>query len=202
MRPTLTPQQIREIQKLKKEGHSLYRITKLTHHSFNTIKKYLDTPIDDDISINAETTINEGSTDEDALVSTETPETPLQQNPANIKTEFEPETSAPPIRYNIPKVALTDHEEDIVKANTPPTVKDKPQSLDPFGPLQEAIVEVEGVPVSRKVQLTPKNLTMYGWFKKRYNWNGDLSDFIDDTMTYFFESKLGAQMQIIIKEAF
>ena len=65
---------------------------------------------------------------------------------------------------------------------------------------EDIIVEVKGIPVSRKVQLSPKNLMMFGWFQKRYSWDGDLSDFIDDTMTYFFENKLGAEVQINIKE--
>jgi len=66
---------------------------------------------------------------------------------------------------------------------------------------KDFIVEVEGIPVSRKVQLTPKNLMMFEWFKERYSWEGDLSDFIDDSMTYFFENRLGAKVRINIEEA-
>ena len=65
---------------------------------------------------------------------------------------------------------------------------------------EDIVVEVEGIPISRKVQLNPKNLMMFGWFKERYRWEGDLSDFLNDTMTYFFENKLGAKVEINISE--
>ena len=65
---------------------------------------------------------------------------------------------------------------------------------------EDVVVEVAGIPVSRKVQLNPKNLMMFGWFKERYNWEGDLSDFLNDTMTYFFENRLGAKVEINISE--
>ena len=67
---------------------------------------------------------------------------------------------------------------------------------------EDIVVEVEGIPVSRKAQLTPKNLMMFEWFKERYRWDGDLSDFLNDTMTYFFENRLGAKVEINIKEVF
>jgi len=65
---------------------------------------------------------------------------------------------------------------------------------------EDIIIEVEGIPISRKVQLNPKNLMMFGWFKERYKWEGDLSDFLNDTMTYFFENRLGAKVEINISE--
>ena len=65
---------------------------------------------------------------------------------------------------------------------------------------EDITVEVAGIPVSRKVQLNPKNLMMWEWFKERYNWEGDLSDFINDTMAYFFMNRLGAEVKINISE--
>jgi len=92
-----------------------------------------------------------------------------------------------------PRQAIKDPQEAI-----PSLLEETPVEFIPDP--EDIIVEVKGIPVSRKVQLSPKNLMMFGWFQKRYSWDGDLSDFIDDTMTYFFENKLGAEVQINIKE--
>jgi len=84
--------------------------------------------------------------------------------------------------------------DDEIFIDSTPTIVDSETSP------QDAIVDVIGIPVNRKIQLTPKNLTMFQWFKTKYNWSGDISDFINDTMEYFFTKGLGAEMQVIIKE--
>jgi len=53
----------------------------------------------------------------------------------------------------------------------------------------EATVEVAGIPVGRKVVLTPKNLALFDWFKARYGYEGSLSDFINDCIEDFFRSR-------------
>jgi len=53
----------------------------------------------------------------------------------------------------------------------------------------EATVEVAGIPVSRKVVLTPKNLALFDWFKAKYGYDGGLSDFINDCIEDFFRSR-------------
>lgn len=65
---------------------------------------------------------------------------------------------------------------------------------------EEAIVEVKGFPVGQRIYLTPKNVTMYQWFKSKYKWDGDLSDFVNDCMDYFFREGIRARMEINIRE--
>jgi len=62
------------------------------------------------------------------------------------------------------------------------------------------LVEVEGVPVNGKVYLSTKNLMLFDRFRTQYQWDGDLSDFVNVSMTYFFENKLGVQVQVIIRD--
>lgn len=54
---------------------------------------------------------------------------------------------------------------------------------------QEALVEVEGIPVNRKISLTPKNLLMWDCFRKEHpQWEGDLSNFINESMACSFKA--------------
>ena len=65
---------------------------------------------------------------------------------------------------------------------------------------EEIIVEVEGLPVSGKVQLSTKNLMLFDRFRTQYQWDGDLSDFVNVAMEYFFKNKLGVQVQVIVRD--
>lgn len=58
----------------------------------------------------------------------------------------------------------------------------------PLAP-EEVIVEVEGIPSGRRIRLTAKNLMYYDWFRSRYSYDGDLSDFINDAIEDFFKSR-------------
>jgi len=65
---------------------------------------------------------------------------------------------------------------------------------------QEALIEVEGIPVNRKISLTPKNLLMWDCFRKTYpQWDGDLSNFINESMDCTFKA-LKMNMKITIGE--
>jgi len=54
---------------------------------------------------------------------------------------------------------------------------------------EEVVIEVEGIPVGRKIRLSPKNLMFYDWFKTKYGYEGDLSQFINDAIEDFFRSR-------------
>ena len=58
----------------------------------------------------------------------------------------------------------------------------------PLAP-EEVILEVEGIPVGRRIRLSPKNLMFYDWFRTKYGYGGDLSDFINDAIDDFFKSR-------------
>jgi len=77
----------------------------------------------------------------------------------------------------------------------PPYLGTQPMTLGP----NEAVVEVEGVPVGRKIRLTPKNLALFDWFKARYGYDGDLSDFINDAIDDFFRSR-GYSLKVVREE--
>jgi len=85
---------------------------------------------------------------------------------------------------------IIETEEPIIETETSP--------IDPQDPTQEAMVEVKGFPVGKKIFLTPKNITMYQWFKSNYpHWDGeDLSDFINQAMGFFFTEGLNAKMKV------
>ena len=62
----------------------------------------------------------------------------------------------------------------------------------------EAIIEVEGVPVGTKIRLTPKSLLLFDWFKAKYGYEGDISDFINDAIEDFFRAR--GYKVLIVKE--
>jgi len=100
----------------------------------------------------------------------------------------------------------TPSEEPIIQQpRKPQTQVFVPESLEsaPIEPVispEDVIVEVRGIPINKKIQINPKNLTLYEWFRAQYRWDGDLSDFVNDTMEYFFSKGLNAEMQVIVKE--
>lgn len=63
-----------------------------------------------------------------------------------------------------------------------------PPSRETLG-ATETTIEVAGIPVSRKIILTPKNLALFDWFKAKYGYEGGLSDFINDCIEDFFRSR-------------
>jgi len=63
----------------------------------------------------------------------------------------------------------------------------------------ESVIEVAGIPVGKKIRLTPKNLTLFDWFKARYGYEGGLSDFINDAIEDFFRSR-GYTVKIVKEE--
>ena len=156
---------------MKEEGASLHKIRKETKHSFKTIKKYLeDNTVKENKPIKDEISINknEGSIVESTQVKNEPPKIIPQPNPISITTEFEPE---------------------IIIESLQEATAVKPD---------EAIVEVRGVPIGKKISFTPKNLTMWEWFTSSYQgWeNTDISDFINECMDFYFKKGLGAKMKI------
>jgi len=76
----------------------------------------------------------------------------------------------------------------------------KVEFIGPTAKPQEALIEVEGIPVNRKISLTPKNLLMWDCFRKTYpQWDGDLSNFINESMDCTFKA-LKMNMKITIGE--
>lgn len=49
---------------------------------------------------------------------------------------------------------------------------------------------------TKSIKLTPYSLFAFDWFKKHYNWAGDLSDFINDCVKYFIEKGLYAKILV------
>jgi len=66
---------------------------------------------------------------------------------------------------------------------------------------EEVLLEVEGVPPTRRVKLTPKSLMWYAWFRTKYNYSGDLSTFINEVIEDFFRSR-GWTIKIVKEEEF
>ena len=73
---------------------------------------------------------------------------------------------------------------------TEPTTEDYDvEYLNPTVGPQEALIEVKGIPVNRKISLTPKNLLMWDCFRNEHpQWEGDLSNFINESMDCTFKS--------------
>lgn len=70
--------------------------------------------------------------------------------------------------------------------------------IAPITDPHEALIEVQGIPVNRKISLTPKNLTMWDIFRKTCpQWDGDLSDFINESMDCTFKA-LKMKMKVTI----
>lgn len=151
MAPVLSLQEIDEIRRLRKDGYSYYKIAKLRHHTFRTIKKYLAEDV-------------------------HAPKIEKRVKPVRAIKE----TPVSPIRY-------VDHvpEETLIKAD-------------------EAAVEVRGVPIGKKIQFTPKNLTIWEWFKTRYEgWeDSDFSDYVNQCIGYFFKVGLGATLKIEVVQEY
>ncbi len=59
---------------------------------------------------------------------------------------------------------------------------------DRFG---REVLQMSGETISRKVLFNPKTLLQYAFFKKRFGWEGDLSDFVADTIQYFIDHCVG-----------
>ena len=63
---------------------------------------------------------------------------------------------------------------------------------------EEAIISVKGFPINRKLSLTAKNITLWDCFKRVYpNWDGDISDFVNESMDLAFKA-LKLEMKITI----
>lgn len=74
------------------------------------------------------------------------------------------------------------------------------QNIEPIVDDREALIEVKGLPVGKTIQLTPVNYTMWQWFRTRYQFVGDISDFVNDCMDWFFKDCVHAKMKIDITE--
>jgi len=83
---------------------------------------------------------------------------------------------------------------------SPPLLMPPAQIMQQPPSEREALVQVRGIPVGKKILITPKNLTMIQWFQSKYAWKGDLSDFINDAVEFFFSDGLHAKMQVSIEE--
>jgi len=60
--------------------------------------------------------------------------------------------------------------------------------LDRFG---REVLQMSGETISRKICFNPKTLLQFAFFKKRFGWEGDLSDFVADTIQYFIDHCVG-----------
>ncbi len=54
---------------------------------------------------------------------------------------------------------------------------------------QDIMVQIEGFAPGKTIILTPYNIVMMRWFIDKYGYEGDLSDFINDTIEDFFKSR-------------
>lgn len=180
----LTPKEIAEIQRLKEEGNSIKEIEEKTKRSYKTIKKYLEP---DDVE-SSEDPIDDGISKENSIIEDDQVKTgnPKRKDPFSIKTEFD-------LNPQIP-----------TQSSRSSPVYDHSELEESFIKPEEAIVEVRGIPIGKKIQFTPKNLTMWEWFKSQYQgWeNSDISDFINQCMDYFFKTGLGAKMKIEVVQEY
>ena len=69
----------------------------------------------------------------------------------------------------------------------------------PIADLGRNVVQIEGFAPSRYIALTPKNITLIQWFTAKFGYEGDLSDFINDAVEDFFQSR-NYQLKIIKEE--
>jgi len=154
----LKPNAVTNIQKLRSEGLSIYKISKKTGYDYKTIKKHL------------------------------IPEKPEQSSKPVLKQSNEKLVEDKPFS-SVKKPSLLSDDDGTDEAFI--RQYDKPE---------DAAIEVRGLPVSRKIQITPKNLTMFQWFKSRYNFEGDLGDFLNDCASFFFKNGVGARMEVKITD--
>jgi len=64
------------------------------------------------------------------------------------------------------------------------------------------VVQIEGFAPGKQIFLTAKNILMFQWFQSKYkNWHGDISDFINEAIDYFFRSS-NWQVKIVQEEVF
>lgn len=182
-----------QIRQLRVEGHSLTEIKKTLGVSKPTIIKYSR-----DLMMK-----DKKSTEEEASLSHIPPEID-QEEENEQKFQDAPPKLPPPIPrlkdtsfkppQHIPRL------KDVPPDPPPPINPNMPEDFAPHSSPEEATIEVKGIPVGRKILLTPKNLTMFQWFKSKYQFGGDLSDFINDTMEYFFRIGVRAKMQVVTQE--
>lgn len=172
----LNPREIAKIRKMREEGVSYGRIAKKIGCSKPTVKKYCANMI---------------AEKEKKSTTAETSPTPQQEELVEGSSEAMPE------------------QDPIVVSPSPTkeyfiTETSNPQILKSVEHPEDITVEVRGVPVGKKIQFTPKNLTMWEWFKSTYHgWeNSDISDFINQCMDYYFKKGLGAKMKIEVVQEY
>jgi len=69
----------------------------------------------------------------------------------------------------------------------------------PMDDMGRNVVQIEGYAPSRSIALTPKNITLIQWFTAKFDYAGDLSDFINDAVEDFFQSR-NYQFKVIKEE--
>ena len=70
--------------------------------------------------------------------------------------------------------------------------------IDSVDGSHEAVIDVKGFPINRKLSLTAKNVTLWDCFKRVYpDWDGDISDFVNESMDLAFKA-LKLEMKITI----
>ena len=103
-----------------------------------------------------------------------------------------------------PKPAGATNVVEMIEKSEKPTKPDVPiedyevEFVDDESNSQEAVIDVKGFPINRKLCLTAKNITLWDCFKQIYpQWDGDISDFVNEAMDFTFKA-LKMEMKISI----
>ena len=66
-------------------------------------------------------------------------------------------------------------------------------NYDSFG---RTVIQLDGETIYRKVGVSPVTLLQYSFFKKRFGWDGSLSDFFEDVTQFFMDNFVGEDIVI------
>ena len=72
-----------------------------------------------------------------------------------------------------------------------------PRTNEPLG----AVVQIEGFAPGKQVFLTANNILFFQWFKSKHNYEGDISDFLNDAIEDFFRAR-NWRIKIVKEEVF
>lgn len=198
---------IKKIQSLRKQGKILEEIREETGVSLGAISKYCrrvkvdsvrrmisSDPLEQELDAEVQDLAREAK-----RLGLEVSIARMKQNIAEIKHESTQRIDEP-LEHRVPVWAPKQHFSDSATLQDVPTPLESESAVEYIADPEDFIVEVEGVPVSGKVYLSTKNLMLFDRFRTQYQWDGDLSDFVNVAMTYFFENKLGVQVQVIVRD--
>lgn len=181
----LQSKQIQEIKKLKEDGLTLKAIRKETGYSIPTIIKYLKQKPDDGAKEKTTKQIE-----------------PSTKPKIAKKIKRKSKKSTKKSLLDMGDLPATHVEPPQSPADLPDSLIPYDQKDEPFVEPREVSLQVQGIPIGKKILLTPKNVTMIQWFQARYDWDGDISDFINQCIEYFFKEGLHAKIKVEIQEEF